>query len=1169
MPKAPGAVSPQRVVGIGASAGGLEALKQLVIHLPVDTGLAFVVLQHLPPSQIGQLTRLLASWATLPVSDVRPRHHVEPNTILVVPPHTSAALSRGSIVLRASRAGARPRRPIDGLLSSLASVLGDRAIGVVLSGTANDGTEGLRAIRAAGGLTIAQDPSTAQFDEMPRSAIAAGVADTVASPGHIADAIAGLARAAAPSRARRASPIDSVLVQLREASGIDFTSYKRSTIERRLERRLAKLGLTTLEQYSAYLEAHTDEARKVYEDLLIHVTEFFRDGTLLERLVAHVVPHVSDRPADAPVRVWVPGCSTGEELYSLAILLIEAFGPERPLQLFGSDLSEKAIETARAGRYSGTAVAQLSAARMERFFRREDGGYRIARDVRDRCVFVRHDLVSDPPISKLDLISCRNLMIYLGPELQQRIVPLFHYALNQPGFLLLGRGEALPGFESMFELVDSEARIYARKKAVRASLTFPLAGQLGRQPWRRGDALRSHHDVQADVDRVLLARYAPPSVLVDDNLDVIQFRGSTGEFLEAPSGQPQLNVLKMARDSLVSELPLVLQRARTRDIPVRKDNLSVNARGRTIRFNLEVIPLRAGPDVPRHFLIVFEPIEAKAPRGRASSPKPIARGETARLREELAATKEYLHTMVVQHRVTGEELGVVNEELQSTNEELQSTNEELQTAKEELQSTNEELETVNEELQHGNALLREVNDDLINVLASVEIAIIMVDNDRHVRRFTPRARAMVNLIPTDIGRPIADLKPIVAAPWLDDEIARVIETLAVHEAEVDHPDGTSYRMQIRPYRTADHKIAGAVVTFVDITALRAARDFTASIVEAVPTPLAVIDRGLRVRTANRTFRAAFGAPADRELRELGDWRSPDLEARLRAAFDSDHGFDDVEVDFHGAHGVRALRLGARVLPGSVNRGLLLLGIADITEERAVEAAGEAAAREHDAFLDAVSHELRTPLSAILLWAQALRGLAPDDPRRVEALDTIVESAQAEARLIDDLIELAMSRTGELRVSIETVDAGSALESAVASVREQADEKRLALEVELASRPKIRADARRLQQILGALIGNAIKFTPSGGRVHLAMTAADGKMELRIRDTGEGIPREFLPHVFEAFSQTDRSTTRPHRGLGVGLALVRHLVVRQGGTIDVASAGHGEGATFTVRLPLAT
>ena len=763
------------------------------------------------------------------------------------------------------------------------------------------------------------------------------------------------------------------------------------------------------------------------------------------------------------------------------------------------------------------------------------------------------------------------MLIYLGAPLQQRVIPIFHYALEQPGYLLLGRAETIAGFEALFEPVDAEARIYARRPAARTTLTFPLAGQLGRQPSRPAGTARSTPDVQRDVDHVLLARYAPACVLVDDHLDVVQYRGRTGPYLEQPPGQPQVNLLRMAREGLASELPLAIQRARRGDAPVRRDNLVVRDRGRDHRFHLEVVPLRGALAAKRHFLVVFEPVATPDRRPPRAIGKPAAadRGRLLRVTQELDATKQYLHSVVAQQLATTEELGVTNEELQSANEELQSTNEELQTAKEELQSTNEELETVNEELQRGNIQLHEANDDLVNVLTSVDIAIIIVDAARRVRRFTPKARAVMKLIPGDVGRPIADLQPSVAVPGLDGAIAGVIESLAVHEAEVHHPEGTWYRMQIRPYRTVDHKISGAVIAFVDITVLRAARDAAAAIVETVPTPLVVLDDRLRVASANRAFYAAFQVSpptaVGRGLLELGEWRDPALQARLESVVATGISFDDVEVELRTRVGERVLRLGARPLPPLEHR-LILLAIADVTERRRVEQTREAAARERDAFLDAVSHELRTPLSAILLWAQALRDLDRDDPRWFQAIETIMQSARVEAQLVDDLLELALSRTSALAVKLESVDPSPIVQAAINAARPDADHKQIALEAALASGSRIAADPRRLGQITANLVGNAIKFTPAGGKVSIRLTLHEGLMELRVRDSGPGISSEFLEHVFEPFSQADRSRTRAHPGLGIGLALVRHFVERQGGSIDVTSPGDGRGTTFTVRIP---
>jgi len=1162
------AVVPQRVVGIGASAGGLEALKQLVMRLPVDTGLAFVVLQHLPPSQVGQLAQLLANWATLPVIDVRQGHRVEPNTILVVPPQTSAALSRGVLVLRKTP-GTRPRLPIDGLMTSLARVLDKRAIGVVLSGTAHDGTEGLRAIRAAGGITVAQDPSTAQFDEMPRSAIAAGVTDLVLAPAQIGEQLGALAGRARPARVvPEQAGIEPILEQLREASGVDFTSYKRTTIERRLERRMAKLHLATFEDYRGYLAVNPAECSILYDDLLIHVTEFFRDRPVFDRLAADILPDlIRAKAAGAPVRVWVPGCATGEEVYSLAMVLLELLGAKGELQMFGTDLSERAIEIARRGFYPDSIAAQVGPERLQRFFRREDGGYRIRTEVRERCVFVRHDLTNDPPFSKLDLISCRNVLIYLGAALQRRVLAILHYALDQPGYLVLGRAETVAGFETMFATIDAEARIYTRKQTARAALHFPIGMRPDRSPRTARDALQVAFDIQRDLDHVLLARYAPACVLVDEQLDVVQFRGHTGSYLESPAGHPQLNVVRMAREGLGSELTLAVQRARRTDAPVRQERVMVRDGNRERAIHLEVVPLRGGVEAKRYFLIVFEEATSKppiAPRRTVTTKRGRESAELARLRQELAATKEYLRSLVTQHAALSDELGIANEELQSTNEELQSSNEELQTAKEELQSANEELETVNDELQRGNEQLRAVNDDLVNVLASVEIAIIIVDAERKIRRFTPRARSVMKLLPTDLGRPIADLHVDLIAPDLDATIAEVITSLAVHDAEVRDPGGTYYRMQIRPYRTVDQVIGGAVVAFVDITALRAAREHAAAVVEAVPTPLVVLDDRLCVLSANAAFHRMFRSAGviGQPLLAIGVWTAPDLATRLADAVGEGTGFDDVELEHRDAAGSRILRLAARGVEGS---RAIVVGIADVSEARQVEAIRAAAVRERDQFLDAVSHELRTPLSAILLWAHALSDLRLDDPRRTQAIAAITDSARSEAQLVDDLLELALSRSGRLTVKPDLIDPSVILTAAIDEAKAGAAEKNIAFHTQLAPGPKLRADPRRLRQIASGLIGNAIKFTSPGGRIWVELGRADGALDLTVRDDGPGIAPEFLTRAFEPFEQADQSSTRAHRGLGIGLALVRHLVERHGGEIGVASDGT-RGTTFTVHLP---
>jgi two-component system CheB/CheR fusion protein len=1220
---------PVKVVGIGASAGGLNALKDLIADLPAESGIAFVILQHRAMSQPSLLSAVLAAATKLPVVDIHSGQRIEANQIYVVPPGVEATLRQGALMLRLQKDAARRRLPIDGLFASLAKALGTEAVGVVLSGTASDGTEGLRAIQTAGGTTFAQEPDSAEYDGMPRSAIAAGVADFVLTPKEIGRDLAQLPHRPAHARSRLAAParpekgIEKILALLRDTAGVDFTFYKRATIERRLSRRMAERKIKSLDQYADYIGAHQTEATALYEDLLIHVTEFFRNADALDVLPARVFPElITDRPAGQAIRVWVPGCSTGQEVYSLAILLLEFLGDRaaaRSIQIFGTDLSERAIETARSGRYSGRIVDEVSPERLNRFFTRSEGGWRINKEVRDRCVFVRHDLLSDPPFSRIDLLSCRNVLIYFGASLQKQVIPLFHYALNQPGFLLLGRSESVTGFGNFFSPLDAHHQVYARRpNGGRSGLTFAAGASAGRVPHQKiNEPARSNVGVQRKVDHILLARYAPACVLVDADLDIQQFRGRTGPYLEPAPGRAHLNLLKMARDGLMPELRLAIHRAAQEDAPVRSENVRLRDGGSERRIAIEVVPLRGAEPKEHYFLILFIEGTGAADGGTATTRKrgdakvrrssPSAdSSQISGLRQELAAAKEYLMSLTTQHAAANEELALTNEELLSGNEELQSTNEELATAKEEMESTNEELATVNDELRRRNQDLILLNDDLVNLLAAVDIAIVIVDSQRRVRRFTPKARAVMNLIPADVGRAIGDLKLNVDVADLEGAIADVISSLIMSEVEVNAPNGSVYRMQIRPYRTNDDKISGAVVSFVDITILRQhleearlARDYADAIVEAVPEPLVIVDGALRVRSGNRAFYAMVGLPAPqaegRALLDLGTERWRGLADGLERALRKGSAFDDMEID-NGATGDarQVLLVSARPLPGDsplprparaaakAGHGLMLVALLDITDRKQAEVerarldeiarearANQAVSLEREALLDAVSHELRTPLNAILLWTRLLRQNVARDAQLLRGIDTIERSARTEAQLVDDLVDLSLSRLSarQLKVSVEAVDPAPIVEAALDAVRREAGTKDIVFDVDIETGTElVLADPNRLQQIAWNLLANGIKFSLPGGRVRVSLRPREAQIELQVQDHGRGIRSDFVAHLFEPFSREDRSTTQRAGGLGIGLALVRHLVERQEGTISVESAGEGHGATFTVRLP---
>ena len=840
------------IVGVGASAGGLEAFTQLLKALAPLTGMAYVLVQHLDPSHESALTELLAKATEMPVRQVIDGTPVEPNHVYVIPPNVDLIISQGILRLTARTETSGYHMPIDRFLRSLAEDQRSNAIGVILSGTASDGTLGLAAIKAEGGITFAQDEKSAKFNGMPKSAIAAGCVDFVLPPDAIARELARI-RAhpyLTPSSSSRTAELvpdgdpelKNILHLLRTASEVDFSDYKPATVKRRILRRMALHQIGKLKEYAQFLRHHPAEVEALHEDLLIKVTSFFRDSAAFEALKTEVFPSIlKHRSPQEPLRVWVPGCSTGEETYSQAIALLEFLGnrnPEIPVQLFGTDLSQRSIEKARAGTYPESITADVSPERLRRFFAKVEGGYRINKTIRDLCVFARQNLLQDPPFSRIDVISCRNVLIYLGPVLQKRIMPIFHYALKPRGFLMLGGAEGIIRTASdLFELMDRKHKIYCRKPTA-SGLQFDFAASL--YPTEAANLASDKEapqrervvhllDLRKETDRILLTKYAPVAVVINDDMEVLESRGHVGLYLELAPGRASFNVLKMAREGLLFDLQAAINKAKTEKegVPVRKENVPVERDGELKDVNLEVTPFKVSSNGERHFLIVFE--DAR-PAGRAESAGTMAgeaklskAGEEKRsdrqvshLKQELVATKRYLHSIVEDKEASNEELQAANEEILSSNEELQSTNEELQTAKEELESTNEELHTVNEELHNRNFELTEANTDLVNLLGSVNIAMVMLGRDLRIRRVSPLGGQPFGLIPSDVGRPITNIKPNIDAPDLEQMVLEVMNTVTVKEREVQDPEGHWYLLRILPYKTLENTIEGAVLTLVDI-----------------------------------------------------------------------------------------------------------------------------------------------------------------------------------------------------------------------------------------------------------------------------------------------------------------------------------------------------------------
>ena len=934
------------VAGIGASAGGLEAFSQFLRALPANPGLAIVFVQHLAPHHKSALVSLLSSVTHLPVLQPLENVRLKSDHVYVIPPNRGLAIEDGTLVIHPRPTDRTQYSPIDTFFQSLAQAQGPDAIGVILSGTGSDGVEGVHAIKAAGGIVLVQDPATTKQDGMPRAAIAAGQIDLVLGPDALAGELARLAHNRPPEeepRPRRAAPpleprqLEKVFALLRTSSGVDFSQYKLPTLQRRIQRRMALHKVQSLPQYIKLLEENPGEVGHLYQDILIHVTRFFREAESFAALSKEVFPAILDaRQEDAPVRVWVPACSTGEEPYSVAMTLLECLGERGqnvPVQIFATDISETAIEQARAGFYPAAAVEELSPQRLQRFFTKADGQYRISKAIRDQCVFARQDLTRDPPFSRLDLVVCRNVLIYLGQAIQYRLIGVFHYALKAAGYLMLGSAETIGQHDDLFAVVDKKNRIFRKKLAdlpADVQFTVPFVRPHGGRSPRSADDLHGGPTVVAEANRLILDRYSPPGVIVTEDMRIVHFRGQTGRFLEPASGDASLNLLKMCREGLLHGLRTALQTAKKKDAPVRREGLRVKTNGDFVNAAVEVVPLATAGEA-RHYLILFQTVAAPAPalriapRDRKRTQSGHSDEEVERLQRELVASREYLQSIIQDHEAANEELQSANEEILSSNEELQSTNEELDTATEELQSANEELNTVNDELHGRNEELARINSDLLNLLHGVQIAIVIVAGDLRIRRFTPAAERILNLIPGDIGRSIGHIKPNINCPDLERLILAVIDTVTVQQREVQDVQGRMYSLMVRPYKNVDNRIDGAVLALFDIDELRRheqdaqqARELAEAVLNSVRTPLVVLDRELRVHSANAAFRSLFALDESdskgRPLLELGrgDWNVAKLRKLLTKLLAEGSPFEEFEVRHEPPDsGVKRFRLGGR------------------------------------------------------------------------------------------------------------------------------------------------------------------------------------------------------------------------------------------------------------------
>jgi len=826
------------VVGIGASAGGLEALEQFLQHVPADSGLAYVIVQHLDPTHKGIMSELLQRATAMPVAQVKDRTRIRPNCVYVIPPNKDMTILRGELRLFKPTAPRGLRLPIDRFLCSLAEDQQERSIGVILSGMGADGTLGLRAIKAKAGVVLVQEPANAKFDSMPRSAIEAGLADIVAPaeelPGKI---IARLRRPSFPAldepilTDKAQNALEKIIVLLRARTGQDFSLYKRNTLQRRIERRMSIHQIAQMNGYLRYAQENSQELDLLFKELLIGVTNFFRDPDLWEQLRDKALPSLlaTLAPGQA-LRAWVPGCSTGEEAYSLAMVFKEAVEAVKPagnfsLQIFATDLNRDAVDKARQGIYAAGIKADVSAERLDRFFTKENRGYRVRKEIRETVIFAPQNLIMDPPFTKLDILSCRNLLIYLNQTVQKKLLPLFYYSIKPGGLLVLGSSETVGAPSKQFEPYPGKNRLFRRIESgprrhpvdFPASFTASPPAEAELTPVPKPPA-----SLQALADQLVLQRYAHPTVLANDKGDIFYISGRTGKYLEPAAGKANWNIFAMAREGLRNELSDAFMEALRVNHSVSLHGVKV--RGSGVELCVDITLVRLGEPGPLQGLVLIAFQDVPAPAGPAAAlrtAKPPARSaRLSELEKELLQVRVDAREAHEAMQTTQEELRSANEELQSTNEELQSTNEELTTSKEEMQSMNEELQTVNAELQSKLDELSRAGNDMKNLLNSTDIATLFLDNELNVRRYTPQTTKIIKLIPADLGRPITDLASDLKYPTLEEDIHEVLRSLISTERTAAARDGRWFTVRIMPYRTMDDRIDGVVITFSNITAAK-------------------------------------------------------------------------------------------------------------------------------------------------------------------------------------------------------------------------------------------------------------------------------------------------------------------------------------------------------------
>jgi len=1182
------------VVGIGASAGGLESLEHFFANVPHDSGMAFVVIQHLSPDFKSMMDELLARHTNIPIHRAEEGVTVEPNNIYLLPRKKEMIISQGRLHLADKDPSQGLTLPIDHFFRSLAQDCGPKSIAVVLSGTGSDGSRGVKDVHEANGLIVCEDEKSAKFDGMPLSAQQTGLVDLVATAETIPAALLnyisspdGARQLPQPADAEPLEGVEAVFDLLRREYDIDFSHYKPTTVSRRIERRLSLAHALDLDEYVARLRDDREELNALYKDLLIGVTQFFRDTDPYQVLERQVIPDVLQRvPNDEEIRIWVAGCATGEEAYSLAILFHEALAKAgRPIKLkiLATDVHKASLDQAGHGIFDEERLAQVSADRLRRFFAKTEHGYQISQDLRQSIVFAQHNIIKDAPFTNLDLISCRNLLIYFQPREQKNALSLFHFGLKAGGVMFLGSSETPGDLADEFDTLDARGRLYRKRRDIRlpATMRLPLSR---RTPEPRPSTVRIPRSEVRTPEATLISTYdqlldkfMPPSLLVNQQRELIETFAGAERFLRFKGGRVSHDLLDLLDTDAKTSIAGGLNRVVRHGQPLSFAGVRLTSGGQEKTYRLSIEPLECDNAADPRYLISLELLDSETTS--RDSPAEVDADEISRdqvndLEEELRYTKENLQATI-------EELETSNEEMQATNQELVASNEELQSTNEELHSVNEELYTVNGEHQKKIQELAELNQDMEHLLLSTGIHTLFLDSEYRVRRFTPMMAEVFHLLPHDVGRRIESFAHNIACDSLEEKLARVRTAGVTHEEPVSNQQGHRYLLRLLPYK-AGERIEGVVVTLIDMAeqaqlgdALRKSERRYELAVRATDVGVWEWEPGAEAYYFSPEYARLLGYEADSfpgTIEDFSERLHPDdharvwnaIKAHLKRGLDYDEEFR-LKVEGDGYRWFRGRGDSERDASG---RPVRIAGtIADIHRRKCAEIESAEQIRRRDNFLAMLSHELRNPMSAVRNATRLLNTPNVDAATDAEARRVIDRQTSHVTRLLDDLLDVSRITQDKIELVKSTIDLRETVEGAVQSVRSLAEECEINIDVNLPDRPlSAVGDPTRLEQIQANLLTNAIKYSPAGERVTLELLRDDAAAVIRVSDNGAGIAPELLDGIFDAFVQVNETLDRAQGGMGVGLTLVRQLAEMHGGTVVARSEGLGRGSEFEVRLP---